>query len=103
MILINTTKQNVWLWQPLLAAELYTVEHQPIEHWADIEVEGDVANVSFLPVVPNTIKVQVGQVESISADTSTPNPQEKPVFVLDPILKPQILTLRQRSNTCLLN
>ena len=79
VIWINTTKQNVWLWQPLLAAELYTAEYHPVEHRVDIEVEGDVANVSFLPVVPDTIRVQVGQVES-SADTSTPNPQEKPVF-----------------------
>ena len=80
VILINTTKQNVWLLQPLLAAELYTAEYHPVEHQVDIEVEGDVANVSFLPVVPNTIRVQVEQVESTSADTSTPNPQEKPVF-----------------------
>ena len=80
VILINTTKQNVWLWQPLLATELYTVEYHPVEHRADIEVEEDVANVSFLPVVPNTIRVQVGQVESTSMDISTPNPKEKPVF-----------------------
>ena len=80
MILINTTKQNVWLRQPLLAAELYTVEYHPVEHWADIEVQGNVANVSFLPVVPNTIRVQVGQVEATSDDTSTPSPEEKPVF-----------------------
>ena len=40
MILINTTKQNVWLWQPLLAAELYTVEYHPVECKADIEVQG---------------------------------------------------------------
>ena len=80
VILINTTKQNVWLWQPLLAAELYTVEYHPVEHRADIEVEGDVANVSFLPVVPNTIRVQVEQVEATSTDTATPNLQEKPVF-----------------------
>ena len=57
VILINTTKQNVWLRQPLLAAELYTAEYHPVEHWADIEVKGDVANVSFLPVVPDTIRV----------------------------------------------
>ena len=64
----------------MLATELYTVEYNPVEHQADIEVEGDVANVSLLPVVPNTIRVQAEQVESTSADTSTPNPQEKPVF-----------------------
>ena len=80
MVLINTTKQNVWLRQPLLAMELYTAEYHPVEHWVDIEVQGDVANVSFLPVVPNTIRVQLGQVESTSTDTSTPNPEEKPVF-----------------------
>ena len=80
VILINTTKQNVWLRQPLLAAELYTVEYHPVEHRADIEVKGDVANVSFLPVVPNTIRVQVGQVEATSDDIPTPNPEEKPVF-----------------------
>ena len=38
VILINTTKQNVWLWQPLLAAELYTAEYNPVEHWADIDM-----------------------------------------------------------------
>ena len=80
VILINTNKQNVWLRQPLLAAELYTAEYHPIEHWVDMEVERDVAKVSFLPVVPNTIRVQVEQVETTSDDTSTPNPQEKLVF-----------------------
>ena len=69
VILINTTKQNVWLQQPLLAAELYTAEYHPVEHWADIEVKVDVAHVSFLPVVPNTIRVQVGQVEATSDGT----------------------------------
>ena len=80
VILINTTKQNVWLWQPLLATELYTTEYHPVEHWADMEVKGDVVNVSFLPVVPDTIRVQVEQVESTSTDISTPNSNEKPVF-----------------------
>ena len=80
VILINTTKQNVWLQQPLLAAELYTAEYHPIEHQVDMEVKGDVAKVSFLPVVPNTIRVQVEQVEATSTDTATPDPQEKLVF-----------------------
>ena len=80
VILINTTKQNVWLQQPLLAAELYTAEYHPVEHRADIDIKGDVANVSFLPVVSNTIRVQVGQVESTSAGTSTSSSEKKPVF-----------------------
>ena len=64
MILINTTKQNVWLWQPLLAAELYNAEYHPVEHQADTEVKGGVVN---------TIKVQVEQMESTPTDMSTPN------------------------------
>ena len=44
VILINTNMQNVWLQQLLLAAELYDAECHPVEHWADIEVKGDVAN-----------------------------------------------------------
>ena len=64
----------------MLAAELYTAEYHPVEHRIDIEDEGDVANVSFLPVVPDTIRVQVEQVEATSTDTATPNLQEEPVF-----------------------
>ena len=64
----------------MLAAELYDVEYQPVEHWADIEVEGDVANISFLPVVPDAIRVQVEQVEATPTDISTPTPSEKHIF-----------------------
>ena len=80
VILIHTTKQNVWLQQPLLAAELYDVENHPIEHQADMKVKGDVTNISFVPVVPDTIRVQVEQVEATPTDISTPNPNEKPLF-----------------------
>ena len=80
VILTNTTKQNVWLWHPLLATELYTAEYHPIEHQVDMEVKGDVVNVSFLPVVPDSIRVQVEQVESTSTNISTPNSNEKPAF-----------------------
>ena len=58
VILINTTKRNVWLWQPLLAAKLYTAEYHPVEDRADMEIKGDDVNISLLPVVPNTIRVQ---------------------------------------------
>ena len=45
-----------------------------------MEVKGDDVNISFLPVVPNTIRVQVEQVESTPTDILTPNPNEKLVF-----------------------
>ena len=46
-----------------------------------MEVKGDDVNISFLPVVPNTIRVQVEQVESTPTDISPPHSSEKPVFV----------------------
>ena len=64
----------------MLAAELYSVEYHLIEHQVDMESKGDVVNISFLPVVPNTIRVQVEQVESAPTDILTPNPNEKLVF-----------------------
>ena len=36
IILINTTKQNIWLWQPLLPTELYTAEYHQVEHRANM-------------------------------------------------------------------
>ena len=64
----------------MLAAELYTAEYHPDEHRADMEVKGDGVNISFLPVVPTTIRVQEEQVESAPTDVFPPNSNEKPVF-----------------------
>ena len=80
VILINTTKQNIQLRQPLLATELCTAEYHPVEHRTDMEIKGDDVNISFLPVVPNTIKVQSEQVETTSTDISPLDSCERPVF-----------------------
>ena len=103
IILINTTKWNIWLWQPLLAAKLYTAECHLVKHGATMKLKGDDTDISFLPVVPNTIRVQLEQVEVTSTGISPPNSSENQYLALDLILKSQILTLRQRYNTCLLN
>ena len=79
VILKNTTKQNIWLWQPLLATELYTVEYHQVEHRVDMEIKGEDVNISFLPVVPNTIRFQSEQVEATLTDISPPNSSERPV------------------------
>ena len=71
VILINTTKGNIWLQHPLLAAELYTAEYHPVKHRVDMEIKGDDVNISFLPVVPDTIRVQLEQVESTPTDISS--------------------------------
>ena len=78
VILINTTKQNVWIWQPLLAAELFTVDQ--IEGRINIDRKGDNISISFLPVAPNIIRVQSEQVEVISSHISPPTSSDKPAF-----------------------
>ena len=47
VILVNTKRQNVWIWHPLLAAELFgTNQVEEIEHRADMERQGD--NIQYL-------------------------------------------------------
>ena len=63
VILVNTNRQNVWIWQPLLAAELFSVDEvEKIEHRADMERQGDNIQISFSPVAPNSIRVSSEQV-----------------------------------------
>ena len=64
IILINTTKQNIWVWQPMLATELYIAEYHQVEHRANMERKGDDVDISLLPIVPDAIRVQSEQVES---------------------------------------
>ena len=64
----------------LLAAKLYTVKYHPVEHRADMEIKGDDINISFLPVVPSTIRVQLERVETTPTDISPPNSSEGPIF-----------------------
>ena len=80
IILINTTKQNIWLCQSLLATELFTVECHQVEHRANMERKGKDVDISFLPVVPDTIRVQSEQVEATSTDISPPKCINKPTF-----------------------
>ena len=81
VILVNTNRQNVWIWQPLLAAELFgTDQVEEIEHWAKMERQGDNIQISFLPVAPNSIRVRSEQVETVTPDIEPPTSNEKPSF-----------------------
>ena len=81
VILVNTNRQNVWIQQPLLAAELFgTNQVKEIEHRADMEREGDNIQISFLPVAPDSIRVRSEQVETITPDIEPPTSSEKPSF-----------------------
>ena len=67
VILVNTKMQNVWIWQPLLATELFSIDQvEEIECRADMERQGDNIQISFLPVAPDSIRVRSEQVETIT-------------------------------------
>ena len=81
VILVNTNRQNVWIWQPLLAAELFgTDQVEEIEHRANMEREGDNIQISFSPVAPDSIRVRSEQVGTVTPNTDPPVSNEKPSF-----------------------
>ena len=62
VILINSTSRNIWICQPLLAAE---VELHPWQYKAILHREGNTIQVGFQPVVPPEVEgdLQTNQVE----------------------------------------
>ena len=81
VILVNTSRQNIWIWQPLLAAELFgTNQVKEIEHKADMERQGDNIKISFSPVVPYSIRVRSEWVGTVTSDIDPPTSSEKASF-----------------------
>ena len=88
VILVNTNRQNVWIWQPLLAAELFSTNQvEEIEQRADMERQGDNIQISFSPIAPNSIRVRLEQVETVTSDIDPPTSNEKPSFGTRPDVK----------------
>ena len=64
----------------MLSTELHTVEYHQLEHRVNIDLKEDDIDILFLPVVPDTIRVQSEQVEATSTGISPPNSSEKSIF-----------------------
>ena len=65
VILINTTSRNIWICQPLLAAEIFEVELHPWQYKSILHREGNTIKVGFQPIVPPDVEgdLQTDQVE----------------------------------------
>ena len=65
VILINTTCRNIWIHQPLLAAEIFEAELHPWQYKSILHREGNTIKVSFQPIVPPEVEggLQTNQVE----------------------------------------
>ena len=64
VIIINTNRYNVWIRQPLLAAELFDMECDEIEYRANMNQEGNNISVGFQPVPPQLIDTKSCEVEA---------------------------------------
>ena len=50
VIIMNQKNHNVWIWQPLVAAEIVWVEHLPWDYWVEFHHEGQKIEVAFKPI-----------------------------------------------------
>ena len=78
VILINTNRYNVWIRQPLLAAELFDVECDEMEYRANMNWDGNIL-VSFQPVPQQLINTNSCQVEAGPVQLDSPK-IERPKF-----------------------
>ena len=47
---INQKNHNIWIWQPLLVAEIFWVEHLPWDYGVELYQEGNNIEVAFQPL-----------------------------------------------------
>ena len=80
VILINTTAQNIWVRQPLMAAELFEVEVNPQQYCTKFNCEGDEITVSFLLAPPHEGQEQVEN-NAVEVEENMDSPKEKDIPV----------------------
>ena len=64
VIFMNQNNYNVWIQQPLLAAEIYWVEHLPGDYGVEFHQQGKNVEVSFQPLSPADIMATVKAVHN---------------------------------------
>ena len=79
VILINTTSRNIWICQPLLAAEIFEVELHPWQYKSILHREGNTIKVGFQPIVPPEVEgdLQTSQVEVEVKQEQEPSKEEE--------------------------
>ena len=86
VILINTTSKNIWIYQPLLAAEIFDIELHAWQYKSILHREGATIKVEFQLIVPpevegglptNQVEVKVKE-EPPQENSNTPLPSLGP-------------------------
>ena len=68
---MNQNNYNVWIQQPLLAAEIYWVEHLPWDYGDEFHQQEKSIEVAFQPIPPGDILASVKVVHN-EPDTKPP-------------------------------
>ena len=102
MVIINTNKYNVWLRQPLLAAELCDVECCGIEYKAPMDQEGENIKIGFQPVPPQLIDINSCQVEAGPLQPTSPKIENLNLALIQTPI-PHVLISKPKYTGCLSN
>ena len=79
VILVNTTNRNIWIRQPLLAADIYEVELHPWQYRMSLNREGNDIKINFQLTIPPEIEYDL-QCNKVEAEerSATSEVQENP-------------------------
>ena len=78
VILMNQNNHNIWIRQPLLAAEIYWVEHLPWDYGVEFPHQGNNIEVAFQPIPLADIMAAVKLVHNEPA--TEPSAEPHPTF-----------------------
>ena len=70
--MVNTNTYNIWIRQPLLAADIVKAEHCPWDYQTIMSHEGDDVKVSFCPVPTPEIQAEI-MAASVVGNSKTKN------------------------------
>ena len=89
VIVMNQNNYNVWIWQPLLAADIYWVEHLPWDYGVELHPEQENIDVAFEPLAPANIMAAVKAVhdEPETKPSKEDNEEPHPTFGPHPDIK----------------
>ena len=69
--LLNTNSYNVWIWQPLLAADIVEVEDCPWDYQPVMSHDGNQIKVSFCPVPSSEVQEEILSASISNSTTGT--------------------------------
>ena len=94
VLLMNTNSYNVWIWQPLLAADVVEADHCPWDYQSFLSHDGNEVKVTFHPIPTLDVQEEIlSQLVSQGSDneskgkSGTKEGGEKPKFGPQPKFK----------------